>query len=75
MCSGSVRECVVCVRVCEGACTKVQCVYKWCVRECVHNGCVYRGFSKGCVRECVVCGRMCVEGVVCTRGVRGVHRV
>ena len=39
VCSGSVRECVVCVRVCEGACTKVQCVYKWCVREC------------GCVRE------------------------
>ena len=35
VCSGSVRECLVCVRVSEGACVKVQCVYKWCVRECV----------------------------------------
>ena len=52
MCEGmcSVRECIVCVRVCEGmcsvcegACTKVQCVYKWCVRDSVYNGCVYRG--------------------------------
>ena len=75
MCRGcegvcSVRECIVCVRVCEGmcsvcegACTKVQCVYKWCVRECGYNGCVYRGFSEGCEGVCSVC-----------EGVRAMHR-
>ena len=45
--------------MCEGACTKVQCVYKWCVRECVYNGCVYRGFSKGCEGVCSVWEDVC----------------
>ena len=42
----------------------------WCVRECVYNGCVYRGFSEGCELVCSVCEgvRACIEvgGVHCT---------
>ena len=34
VCSGSVRECLVCVRVSEGACVKVQCLQVVCEGVC-----------------------------------------